>query len=419
MTQLIYSKKGEVTSEMKKVAKSERISEEKLLELLKKGQVVIPANKNHKKLKPIGIGRRMKTKINANIGASPGKFNLKAELEKLEVCEKYGADCVMDLSIGKGDLDKFRREMLRRTHLPFGTVPIYQAVSESSILDYDKKKLLEVIEKQAKDGVDFITVHAGFKREFLPYLKTRITGVVSRGGGFLQKWMQFHKKENPLLENFDEILEIARKYDVTLSLGDSLRPGSIHDSGDKAQFAELETLGKLVLRCRDAGVQVMVEGPGHVPIDEIEKQIKMQKKICHNVPFYVLGPLVCDIGAGYDHITSAIGGAIAAMHGADFLCYVTPSEHLGLPALDDVKEGIIASKIAAHTADIAKKIPGAKNIDLEMSKFRKSLNWTEQEKRSLDRGKFQKRCCHNKKKQGCTMCGKYCPMIVEGRGIRE
>lgn len=413
MTQLVYAQKGEITSEMKIVAESERIYEEKLLKLIKTGRTVLPANRNHKKLKPIGIGAKMKTKINANIGASPGRFSLKTELKKLEICEKYGADCVMDLSIGKGDLDQFRREMLKRTYLPLGTVPIYQAVSESSILDFDKKKLLEVIEKHAKDGVDFITVHAGFKREFLPYLKTRITGVVSRGGGFLEKWMRFHKKENPLLQCFDEILEIARSYDVTLSLGDSLRPGSIHDAGDKAQFGELQTLGELILRCRDAGVQAMVEGPGHVPIDQIEKQMKIQKKICRGAPFYVLGPLVCDIGVNYDHITGAIGGAIAGMYGADFLCYVTPAEHLGLPSLEDVKEGIIASKIAAHAADIAKKIPGAKDIDLEMSKFRKSLDWISQEKRSLDKDKFRQ-CCHTRQKQSCTMCGEYCPM-VEGR----
>ena len=420
MTQYLKAKNRQITQEMQTVAETENIDISRLQSLISSGKVVIPANPNHVNLKPAGIGKNLKIKINANIGTSPEDFEIEKELEKLDVCEKYGADAVMDLSIGGspnspckgGDLDKFRQLILEKTSLPVGTVPIYQAFAESGgYIDFNIDTFLNVLKKQAEDGVDFVTIHAGITQEVLPLIDNRITGVASRGGSFLVKWMKHHQKENPLLEHFDKILEILLEYDVTISLGDGLRPGSLHDAGDKAQISELKKLGELVLQCRTKGVQVMVEGPGHVAFDQIPEQIRLAKEVCHDAPFYVLGPLVTDIAAGYDHISGAIGATLAAQCGADFLCYLTPAEHLRLPTLEDVKEGIIASKIAAHAADIARKIPGARDRDDEMSRARKALDWSKQQELSIDPIKFTKyRGEAKNQSDACSMCGNWCAM---------
>lgn len=420
MTQYLSAKKGEITQAMQVVAEEENIDIARLQRLIASGQAVIPANVNRKNLTPKGIGKNLKIKINANIGTSPEDFEIEKELEKLAICEKYGADAVMDLSIGGapsspckgGDLDHFRRLILAKTSLPVGTVPIYQAFAESGgYIDFNIETYLKVLRKHAEDGVDFVTIHAGITQEIIPLIAKRVTGVVSRGGSFLVKWMKHHKRENPLWEHFDEILEILRAHDVTVSLGDGLRPGCLADAGDEAQIAELRELGKLVLRCRGKGVQAMVEGPGHVPLDQIPAQIKMAKEICHDAPFYVLGPLVTDISAGYDHIAGAIGGAVAGQCGADFLCYLTPAEHLRLPTLEDVREGIIASKIAAHSADIARKIPGERQRDDEMSKARKALDWSKQQSLCLDPKKFKKYRGEAKNlSEACSMCGDWCAL---------
>lgn len=413
MTQLEKAKKGIITKEMKFVAKKENLSSYHIMKEVKKGTIVIPANIKHKNLKPIGIGKGLTTKVNVNLGTSPEKFSLKEEIKKLEISMQYKTDTVMDLSTG-GNTNQIRKELIKLCPVPFGTVPIYQtAIEVGDILKITEKDLLKTIELHCRQGVDFITVHAGIRKKDLPLLKSRLTGVVSRGGSFLVKWMIYHKKENPLYENFDKLLKIAKKYDVTLSLGDGLRPGCLHDASDKAQFAELKALGKLAKRAHEAGVQAMIEGPGHVPLNQIEKNVKLQKKICNNAPFYVLGPLVTDIAPGYDHITSAIGGCLAAYYGVDFICYVTPAEHLRLPTLDDVKEGLIASKIAAHAADIAKGVKNSRKWDDEMSRERMNFNWKKQICLSLDPEKALK----YRKESGikgdvCTMCGKFCSMKV-------
>lgn len=413
MTQYLQAKAGKITKAMRAVVKKEGVSAESLRKLVVRGEVVIPANKKHRGLRPVGIGKGLTVKINVNLGCSPKRASLKEELKKVDLCEKYEADALMDLSIiadGGKQLDKFRRAIIREARIPLGTVPIYQVAAEKGILDWDLEDFLEVVERQAQDGVDFMTIHSGFLRRHLPMVKRRLTGVVSRGGGFLEKWMRRHKAENPLYTGFDRILEIARKYDVTMSLGDSLRPGSIADAGDKAQLGELDVLGELTLRCRKAGVQVMIEGPGHVPLNQIEEQMLMQKKVCHGAPFYVLGPLVTDVGAGYDHITGAIGGALAAWKGADFLCYVTPAEHLGLPNVEQVREGILAFKIAAHAADIARGNKQALERDRRMSHFRKKLDWYEQGRKALDGEKVKTARLKDGKCETCTMCGEFCPM---------
>jgi len=408
MLQKEQARNNIITKEMEQVAEKENVSSNFIKESIVKGTIVITKH-NQRNIKPIGIGENLKIKINANIGTSPLHCDLNEELEKLKIAVKYGSDTVMDLSTG-GNIDKIRQEILKQCQVPIGTVPIYQAiVDKGDILDVQENDFIKAIEKHCKDGVDFITVHCGVRQTAIPLLKSRIAGVVSRGGSFLVRWMNHHKKENPLYEQFDEILKIARKYDVTLSLGDGLRPGSIKDATDKAQLHELNVLGELTKRAWKQDVQVIVEGPGHVPLHEIEKNIKMQKQICHNAPFYVLGPLVTDIAPGYDHITGAIGGTLAAYYGADFLCYVTPSEHLRLPSIEDVKEGVIASKIAAHAADIARGIKGADERDIELSKARKDLDWEKQIKLSLDPEKaasYRKSSKINDKE--CTMCGKYC-----------
>ncbi|MDK2814485.1 MAG: phosphomethylpyrimidine synthase, partial [Thermoanaerobacter sp.] len=414
MTQLEYALSGIVTKEMKIVAEYEGVDEEFILEGVKKGEIVIPSNVNHKNLIPKGIGKGLMTKVNANIGTSDAYPEIEKEIEKLKVALKAGADAVMDLSTG-GDINQSRRKILENSPVPVGTVPMYQAAVESiskygSIVAMPEEFIFEVIEEQAKDGVDFITVHCGLTSESLKKLKDngRVMDIVSRGGSFTIAWMLHNDKENPLYKHFDRLLDIAKKYDITLSLGDGLRPGSLEDATDAAQIQELIILGELVKRSREAGVQVMVEGPGHVPIDQIEANVKLQKQLCHNAPFYVLGPIVTDIAPGYDHITSAIGGAIAAASGADFLCYVTPAEHLGLPDKEDVKEGVIAAKIAAHAADIAKGIKGAREKDLAMAKARKALEWDEQIKLSIDPDKaFKYRVNKNiSTAKTCSMCGK-------------
>lgn len=419
-TQLEYAKSGKITPEMRAVSKKESASAERVRALVSRGELVIPANIVHLKhgLSAIGIGKGMSVKINANIGASQTSSCLPAELEKVKVCLKYGADTLMDLSAGVPNLDEIRIAIIRNSPMPVGTVPIYQAIEKrKELADVTEADMLETIERQAMQGVDYMTVHAGILRAHSKLAKRRVTGIVSRGGALIDAWMSEREEENPLYTNFDAILEIARKYDVTLSLGDSLRPGSIADNTDAAQVAELKTLGSLVKRSRAAGVQVMVEGPGHVPLHMIEKNMKLEKKYCHGAPFYVLGPLVCDIGAGYDHITAAIGGALAAYYGADFLCYVTPKEHLGLPEIEDVRAGIIASKIAAHAADVARGVPGAAERDRKMSKARYDMDWETQIATALDPDRAREYRCGGKKlslnADFCTMCGpKFCAMRV-------
>ena len=410
-TQMAFAREGKTTKEMKIVAKKEKVSEDFILKKVGKGQVVIPANINHKNLEPVGIGRGLRIKINSNIGTSPEDIDLKKELKKLEISIQYGADTVMDLSTG-GDLDHIRTEILRRSTVPVGTVPIYQTMAEAKTVDeVTAKKIFEVIKKQAEQGVDFMTLHCGVTREAIPLLKNRIAGVVSRGGSFLVAWMRRHEEQNPLYEGFEEVLEICKKYDVTISLGDGLRPGCLSDATDKAQLHELKILGELTKRAWAEDVQVMVEGPGHVPFNQIKKNMELQQRYCHGAPFYVLGPLVTDISAGYDHITGAIGGTLAAFYGASFLCYVTPAEHLKLPDVEDVKEGVIASKIAAHSADIALGIPGAIEKDNEISLARRKLDWEKQISLSVDPEKARRYREKSKAKDDqCTMCGKYCAL---------
>ncbi|MDD5210433.1 MAG: phosphomethylpyrimidine synthase ThiC [Elusimicrobiales bacterium] len=417
MTQLESARNGALTPEIVTAAAREKAEAGLLLKETAAGRAVVPANINHKNLVPAAIGRAFNCKINVNLGTSDMGSGLRKELKKLELSVKLGADTVMDLSTG-GDLGKIRSEIISRSPLPVGTVPLYEVLKRAgSVKAINPALILEVIEEQAASGVDFMTIHAGLLRAHLPLVKDRVTGIVSRGGAALAKWMELGGEENPLYTAFDEICAIFRKYDVTFSLGDALRPGSLADACDAAQFAELDVLGGLVRRSRKAGVQVMVEGPGHVPLDKVFLNIERAEKICGGAPFYVLGPLVTDIAPGYDHITSAIGGAVAAWAGASFLCYVTPKEHLGLPELEDVRQGLIASKIAAHAADIARGRPGAAGRDLKMSKARYAFDWDRQFKLSLDPDRA--RCLHQKglaekaglKNKFCTMCGPdFCSM---------
>lgn len=414
-TQIESAKEGIITEQMKVVAVKESMQEETLRELVAEGRVVIPSNVNHKNLVPIGIGKFLKTKINANIGTSGDYDKIESELKKIDMVEKYHADTVMDLSTG-GDVDKIRRALIERSTIPFGNVPIYQMAKEvaakgGTFVRMTIDEMLEYIEKQAQDGVDFMTIHAGLTRRAVEKVRTqrRRAGIVSRGGSITTGWMLHNERENPFYEHFDRILEIAGKYDVTMSLGDGLRPGCLADGSDWGQVEELLTLGELVKRCREAGVQVMVEGPGHLPLGQIEMNIKMQKSICDDAPFYVLGPIVTDIAPGYDHITSAVGGAIAASVGADYLCYVTPTEHLGLPDEEDVKEGIMASRIAAHAGDIAKGVPGAVDKDNEMAEARRKLDWKRQEEICMDPEKFRRiREERSTATDACSMCGSLC-----------
>jgi phosphomethylpyrimidine synthase len=419
MTQLIKAKEKIITPEMERVAEKEGILSLDLRELIAAGRVVIPANKKHKNLDPIGIGEGLSTKVNANIGTSLDFPHKERELEKMKTAIKYGADTIMDLSTG-GRIDDIRKGIIGESKVPIGTVPIYQAAiaairKRGSIVDMTIDDMLEVIRIQAEDGVDFMTIHAGITAHAVNRVKNqnRVMGVVSRGGSFLFAWILHNRKENPLYEHFDKVLDIAVEYDVTMSLGDALRPGAIYDATDRPQIDELIILGELVERCRERGVQVMVEGPGHVPLDQIVTNVKLEKRITKGAPFYVLGPLTTDIAPGYDHIVGAIGGAIAASAGADYLCYVTPAEHLGLPGNDEVKEGVIASKIAAHSADIMKGVVGASEWDYKMSTARRALDWNKQKELSLDPEKFDE--LRNKYKtatDACSMCGDYCALKI-------
>lgn len=390
---------------LNKISKKEGISPEKLKSRIKNGSLVILKN-SIRDIEPVAIGEGVKTKVNANIGASPGKFDLNLELEKAEVAINAGADTLMDLTVGKG-IDELRKAILKHTDVPFGTVPIYQAFSENR-QEMNIDSILGAIEKQCKDGVDFMTIHAGITLDITRHLKgARFIPITSRGGSLIASWMTENNEENPLYKNYDNILEILHEYDVVISLGDALRPGATCDATDIPQIQELITLGKLNKIAKKKGVHVIIEGPGHVPLDQVEMNVKLQKKICDNAPFYVLGPLVTDIALGYDHISSAIGGAVAAMHGADFLCYVTPSEHLGLPTVPDVKNGVIASRIAAHAADMCKL--NDNKIDYEMSAARRDLNWKKMFELGIDKDikEIYSELCG---KDECTMCGEYCAL---------
>lgn len=419
MTQLKEARKGNLTDAMKQVLMEEGVSADELIELVAQGRVVLPINPNHSPIHPVGIGEKLRTKVNVNIGSSEDFPEVESELMKVEIALKYETDTIMDLSTG-GDIREIRRKILDKARIPLGTVPVYEAAIKSidergAIVDMTEDDLFGVIENQAKEGVDFMTVHAGLTSKAIGRLRNqgRVADVVSRGGAFHLAWILHNEKENPLYANFDRLLDIAYKYDVTLSLGDGLRPGAIADASDRPQIEELLTIGELVKQCWERDVQVMVEGPGHVPLDQIEMNIKLEKQVCQGAPFYVLGPLVTDIAPGYDHIVSAIGGAIAASAGADFLCYVTPSEHLGLPSEDDVREGLMASKIAAHAADIVKGVKGAKERDLKLSRARKELDWDKQHKLVLDPYKFNTiRQQRRTKSKACSMCGDFCAMRI-------
>lgn len=419
VTQLFHARQGTVTPEMEYVAKREQIDPELVRDEVARGRLIIPANIHHLagRLEPMGIGIATRAKVNANIGSSPGVSDIAGEIDKLNTAVHWGADTVMDLSTGR-EVDETRVAIIDASVVPIGTVPIYQALGRvRTIEELTIDHLLEEIEHQARQGVDYMTVHAGIRLEFLPLVQHRVTGIVSRGGGILAKWMIHHRKENPLFEHFDDVLEIARRYDVSLSLGDSLRPGCLADASDEAQFAELRTLGDLTLRAWERDVQVMVEGPGHVPMDQLEDNVAKQREWCHEAPFYTLGPLVVDIAPGYDHITSAIGAAMVGWYGASMLCYVTPKEHLGLPNAEDVKQGLIAYKIAAHAADVARHRPGARDWDDELSRARFAFDWNRQFELALDpetaRAYHDETLPndHYKSAEFCTMCGpKFCPM---------
>ncbi|MGD9873230.1 MAG: phosphomethylpyrimidine synthase ThiC [Kiritimatiellia bacterium] len=424
-TQIASAREGIITEAMKTVARKEFLTPEFIRDETAAGRIVIPANRNHARLDPIGIGKALFTKINANIGNSATTSGLCEEFEKMKVAIRCGADTVMDLSTGE-NINEIRARIIAESAVPVGTVPIYQALAMvDDPMDITAELLLKVIEEQAKQGVDYITVHAGLLRSHVPLAKKRLIGIVSRGGSILAKWMAQHKKENPLYEHFDEMLEICREHDVTLSLGDGLRPGCLADASDEAQFAELNVLGELVRRSRAAGVQAMVEGPGHVPLDQIRMNMEKEDEICDGAPFYILGPVVTDCAPGYDHITSAIGATLGAYYGAAMLCYVTPKEHLGLPNLKDVQEGVIAYKIAAHAADIALKRPHARDRDDAISRARVAFDWEKQFELALDPEKartlraeaLEETKTHPDVKDGsthyCTMCGpKFCSMRI-------
>lgn len=424
-------KKGTMPGIVKSCAEKEHVAPHVLRDAVLRGSVVVPRSMHSpvSDEQACAIGKGLRTKVNANIGSSPDRVSIEGEVEKLRTAVAAGADAVMDLSIG-GDITGIRKTIRTACRVPLGTVPVYQALCETvrsgkGREDLDPGHLFAVIEQHADEGIDFITVHCGITKETVRKLKNsrRLAGVVSRGGSFLVHWMEKTGRENPLFEQFDRLLAIARAYDLTLSLGDGFRPGALADASDRAQLGELNVLGELVERSRDAGVQVMVEGPGHVPIHQIAANIETEKTICKEAPFYVLGPLVTDVAAGYDHVTSAIGGAVAAAAGADFLCYVTPSEHIHLPGPDDVRQGVIASRIAAHAGDIAKNVPDARAWDDAMSAARKSLDWEKQRMLALDKDHFNEaRQAHAPAKDDvCTMCGEFCAMkdILTDTGQRK
>lgn len=412
-TQMDAAKKGIITKEMKVVAEYEGIDEEELRALAAKGKVVIPANKNHSCLKPYGIGTKLKTKINVNLGTSKDCLDLDMEMEKVKESIRLGAESIMDLS-SFGDTRRFRKKLTSECSAIIGTVPIYDAVVyyNKALKSITSREWIDIVKMHAEDGVDFMTIHCGINKETAKRFKKakRHTNIVSRGGSIIFAWMELTGNENPFFEYYDEILDICSEYDVTLSLGDACRPGSIEDAGDISQIEELVTLGELTQRAWERNVQVMIEGPGHMPIDQIRANMEIEQTICKGAPFYVLGPLVTDVAPGYDHITAAIGGAIAATYGASFLCYVTPAEYLRLPTVEDVKEGIIASKIAAHAADIAKGVPGAKDWDYQMSEARRNLDWEKQFELAMDGEKARRYRADStpEREDTCTMCGKMC-----------
>jgi phosphomethylpyrimidine synthase len=416
-TQMHLARRGVVSPEMRRVAERESLDAELVRAEVARGRMIIPANVHHHALDPMAIGLQARVKINANIGSSPTTSSLDEEVGKLRLSERWGADTVMDLSTGKR-IDETRLAILAEATVPIGTVPIYQALERvKKPEDLTAELLLDVIDHQARQGVDYMTIHAGVRLEHLPLCRHRVTGIVSRGGGLLARWMVHHKVENPLYEHFDDVLEICRAHDVSISLGDGLRPGSIADASDAAQFAELDTLGELTARAWERDVQVMVEGPGHIPLDQLEMNVRRQQEVCREAPFYTLGPLVTDIAPGYDHITSAIGAAIVGWHGTSMLCYVTPKEHLGLPDAEDVKQGMIAYRIAAHAADLARGNREAAKRDRALSQARFGFDWNEQFRLSLDPDTA--RAMHDetlsddyfKTAEFCSMCGpKYCPM---------
>lgn len=416
-TQMSLARRGTITPAMERVAEREELNAELVRQEVARGRMVIPANPGHDRLDPMGIGLKARVKINANIGSSPTTSNVQEEVEKLAVSVGWGADTVMDLSTGKR-IHETRAAILEAATVPIGTVPIYEAVeSLKKAEDLTREHLVETIRRQAEQGVDYMTIHAGVLLEHLPLCQHRVTGIVSRGGGLLARWMVEHREENPLYEAFDDILEICRTHDVTISLGDGLRPGSIADASDAAQFAELDTLGELTERAWARDVQVMVEGPGHIPLDQLQENVERQQRVCKEAPFYTLGPLVTDIAPGYDHITSAIGAAVIGWHGTSMLCYVTPKEHLGLPDHEDVKQGLIAYRIAAHAADVARGDRRAASWDRKLSEARFAFDWNEQFRLALDpeeaRSKHDETLADDyfKSAEFCSMCGpKFCPM---------
>jgi len=426
VSQMHFARQGVITDEMRYVAQRENLAPELIRDEVARGRMIIPANVKHKRLEPMCIGIASKCKINANIGNSAVTSNIDEEVEKLNWAVKYGADTLMDLSTG-GSIKEIRQAIIENSPVPIGTVPVYEALTKvRRIEDLTPEILLETVEEQAQQGVDYMTIHAGVLMRYIPLTVNRITGIVSRGGSIMAKWMMHHHKENPWYTVFDDLCKIFKKYDVSFSLGDGLRPGCLADASDDAQFAELETLGELTKRAWEYDVQVMIEGPGHVPMDQIEMNVKKEIEVCHEAPFYVLGPLVTDIAPGYDHITSAIGAAMAGQAGAAMLCYVTPKEHLGLPNLDDVKQGCIAYKIAAHAADVARKRPGARDRDDELSKARYNFDWEQQFNLSLD--PETARAYHDetlpddgyKSAAFCSMCGpKFCSMNISQHTLQE
>lgn len=417
MTQLEYARRGLITEKMQAVAEAEGVSPEFIRDGIAAGTIVICHNVKHTNGIPLAVGAGLRTKVNANIGSSSDDTDMEKELEKARVAVKYGADAIMDLSTG-GPVDEIRKAIIAETNACIGSVPLYQAaldavrVKNKAIVDMTVDDIFAGIIKHAEDGVDFITVHCGVTRGTVERMKNegRLMDVVSRGGAFTIEWMSYNNKENPLYEHFDKLLEITKEYDMTLSLGDGFRPGCLADATDRAQIHELLLLGELTQRAQEAGVQVMIEGPGHVPLNQIQTNIQLQKRLCHGAPFYVLGPLVTDIAPGYDHITCAIGGAIAAAAGADFLCYVTPSEHLCLPNVQDVRDGVIATRIAAHAADIAKGVKGAMAKDIAMAKCRKKLDWEGQFALAMDPDKAREYRANSPVADhgACTMCGEFC-----------
>ena len=428
MTQMEQAKHGVVTPQIKHVAGIEKRNVDFILQGVAGGRIVIPANINHKSLVPCGIGRELKTKINANLGNSTLSSCPGAEQSKLAIALHYGADTVMDLSTG-GEITTIRQNMLDRCPVPLGTVPVYEIVARYGSKDFSKDKILSVIQEQAEQGVDYMTIHAGLLHKYVPLALKRKLGIVSRGGALLAAWMKENNKENPFYESFDDILEICRKYDVTLSLGDGLRPGCLADASDEAQFAELDTLGELVFRCREKNVQAMVEGPGHIPLDQIQYNMERERQVCGDAPFYILGPVVIDCAPGYDHIVAGMGGMMGAYYGAAMLCYVTPKEHLGLPNADDVRRGVVAFKIAAHAADVALHKPGSREQDDTISDARAAFDWEKQFASALDpqwaktlrqQALDESSVPNQHGSEYCTMCGPdFCSVRLSARLKKE